>query len=303
MIKKLLLPALFILAIAAGSGKKPVEKTTGGIDLVYISPGTFTMGKEDKGRDYNPPRSVAVSKGFWLGKYEITQKQYADITGENPCAGSRYGEGDSLPVYNISWYDAVEFCNILSEHNGLKPYYIIRGKDSDSDNKSGNDVIRRKVKVNDNANGFRLPTEAQWEYACRAGTVTDFHWGKDSSWDGSGRYAWHMFNSGQKMYSKGRFWWVKYHKVRKTGTRIPNRFGVHDMCGNVAEWCYDRYSPGYKASDGNSDPLIDEGEYIYRVVRGGSILDSPKDMTSFKRWPVEPFEKAGTNGIRVVLPE
>lgn len=303
MIKRSLLPLLVITAIAASPDRKITEKAVGGINLVYISSGTFVMGKDEKGKDYYPPRTVTVTKGFWIGKYEITQKQYADITGINPCAGSRHGEGDSLPVFNISWYDAVQFCNRLSEYVGLKPYYVIGSDDSDSDNKSPNDEVKRKVKVRSDANGFRLPTEAQWEYACRAGTKTDFYWGRDSSWDVSGKYAWHMFNSGQKQYSKGRFWWVKYHKVKKTGTRSPNKFGIYDICGNVSEWCSDRYSSGYDTSAGDTDPSGTDGEYMYRVVRGGSILDSPKDMTSFKRWPVEPFEKTGTNGIRVVLPE
>jgi formylglycine-generating enzyme required for sulfatase activity len=261
------------------------------------------MGKEDVGKDHHPPHTVTISKGFWIGKFEISQKQYADVTGTNPCEGSRWGEGDFLPVYNVNWYDAVRFCNLLSERCGLKPYYIIGNDNSDSDNISPNDSLKRKVKTDDAANGFRLPTETQWEFACRAGTQTDFYWGKDSSWEVSGKYAWHMFNSGQRMYSKGRFWWVKYHKVKKTGSKHPNKFGIYDMCGNVAEWCFDRYDKNYYKTGEKKDPVGTDGEFIYRVARGGSVLDSPKDMTSWKRWPFEPFEKTGTNGIRVVLPE
>ena len=303
MIKKFLLPVLVICTVAASNNREIIEKTVGGIDLIYISPGTFIMGKEGSEKDYHPPCKVAITKGFWIGKFEITQEQYSRITGTNPCAGSRYGEGDSLPVYNISWYEAVSFCNMLSKRNGLKPYYDIDSTGSDDDNVSMNDEVKREVTVNKKANGFRLLTEAQWEYACKAGTATDFYWGKNSSWDVSGKYAWHMFNSGRRMYSKGRFWWVKYHKVKKTGSKVPNRFGLYDMCGNVAEWCFDRYDADYYKTGKKIDPSGTDGEFVYRVVRGGSILDSPKDMASWKRWPVEPFEKTGTNGIRVALPE
>lgn len=279
-----------------------IEKKVGDIALVYIPAGSFKMGRDVKGKDYSPVRTVKITKGFWIGKYEITQKQYSDLKGSNPCADSRYGEGDSLPLFNVSWYNAVEFCNTLSVNHGLKPYYNISGIGTDDDNISTHDDIKREVTVNKGADGFRLPTEAEWEYACMGSKLSDFYWGNSQTWDGAGAYAWHMFNAGQKSYSKGRFWWVKYHKVKKPGQKKPNIFGVYDISGNVAEWCFDRYTSSY-SSAGKEDPDGGNGEFRYRVVRGGSILDSPKDLAGFKRWPVEPFEKTGTHGIRVVLPE
>ncbi len=303
MIKKYLLLILIVFATTVYSKQDNTEKTTGDIQMVHIPSGTYVMGKDCEGRDYSPQHSVIISKGFWMGKYEITQKQYLELTGANPCEKSKYGEGDSLPVYNISWYDAVQFCNKLSEAAGLKPYYKINTGSKDDDNVSPNDNIKWEVNVDEKADGFRLPTEAQWEYCCRAGTKTDFYWGKDSSWDFSGKYSWHMFNAGMRRYNNGTFWWVKYHKVKKVGTRIPNKFGLYDMNGNVAEWCYDRYSRSYYSGEDKTDPSGFDGEYVYRVVRGGTMLDSPKDFTSYSRWPVEPFERIGMNGLRVVLPE
>jgi formylglycine-generating enzyme required for sulfatase activity len=278
------------------------EKSVGDISLVFIPAGSFKMGRDVKGRDYAPSRGVKITKGFWIGKYEITQKQYRDLKGTNPCTESRYGEGDSLPLFNVSWYDAVEFCNELSLKHGLKPYYNISKNGTDDDNISAHDDVKREVTVNKDSDGFRLPTEAQWEYACMGTKLSDFYWGNNQSWDGAGAYAWHMFNAGRKNYSRGRFWWVKYHKVQKPGQKRPNLFGVYDMSGNVAEWCFDRYTPSYPSSE-KEDPDGGDNEFRYRVVRGGSILDSPKDLAGYKRWPVEPFEKTGTNGIRVVLPE
>lgn len=303
MFKRISVTLLILVAVNAYSNKEITEKNTGGINMVFIPSGKFVMGNDSAGTDSFPPRTVTLSKGFWMSKYEVTQKQYMDITGVNPCEKSKYGEGESLPVYNISWYEAVEFCNKLSEVNGLEPYYTIHSGSRDGDNLSSHDDLKWRVEVNETANGFRLPTEAQWEYGCRAGSKTDYFWGKNSSWDVSGKYSWHMFNAGVKRYSDGRFWWVKYHKVKKVGTRIPNGFGLYDMSGNVAEWCFDRYSSSYYSEGVNTDPQGFDGEYIYRVSRGGSMLDSPKDFASYKRWPVEPFEKVGMNGLRVVLPE
>ncbi len=303
MIKRVLLLFLIIFTVNLYSKQDVIEKKIGDINLVFIPAGSFVMGAESNSKDYNPPRSVAITRGFWMSRFEITQKQYKDITGINPCEKSKYGDGESLPVYNISWYEAVEFCNRLSEAYGLKPYYIIDTENKDHDNISQHDDKKWLVEVDIKADGFRLPTEAQWEYGCRGGTKTDFYWGKNSSWDAAGNYSWHMFNSGLKRHNKGQFWWVKYHKVKKTGTKSPNKFGLYDMSGNVAEWCYDRYSRDYYSDGVKKDPSGFEGEYIYRVVRGGSMLDSPKDFVSYKRWPVEPFERIGMNGLRVVLPE
>ena len=285
------------------TGPEVIEKKVGDISLVYIPAGSFRMGRDVKGKDYSPSRIVKLSRGFWIGRYEITQSMYRSITGHNPCSGSRYGEGDALPVFNVSWYDAVEFCNLLSVQNGLKPFYRIDRGDREGDNVSPDDELKWEVKTDRSADGFRLPTEAEWEYACMGGSAGDFYWGTGDSWDVSGRYAWHMFNSGQRRYNDGRFWWVKYHKVKKPGQKIPNRFGIYDISGNVAEWCFDRYSSSYYSEGITEDPDGTDGDFIYRVVRGGSILDAPRDLAGYKRWPVGPFEKTGTNGIRVVLPE
>lgn len=278
------------------------ERSAGGIDMIHVPAGTFKMGKTKAGMDYSPEHAVDVS-GFWMSKYEVTQKLYADVTEQRPCEGSKYGEGEDLPVYNISWYEAVEFCNILSEQEGLKPYYNIKKDGVDNDNVSLFDPLKWVVTVNSKADGFRLPTEAQWEYACRAGTVTDFYWGKSASWDVSGKYSWHMFNAGYKRYKDKRFWWVKYHKAQKVGGRKPNAFGLYDMCGNVSEWCFDTYQEKCYTDKKEKDPDGCDGGYSCRVYRGGSFLDSPADFMSYRRWSMGAFEKQNTTGIRLVLPE
>ena len=260
------------------------------------------MGKTDKGADYSPAHTVKVGP-FLMSKHEVTQKLYRDITGVNPCEGSKYGDGDLLPVYNVSWYEAVEFCNKLSAVHGLMPYYKIIKNDIDPANISQYDPVKWEVQTNSRSDGFRLPTEAQWEYACRAGTRSRFYWGSSTSWDASGRYSWHLFNTGRKKYRDKRFWWVKYHKVQKVGSRRPNAFGLYDMCGNVSEWCFDRYDVSCYSEKEETDPSGWKGDYAYRVFRGGAILDSPADFSSYKRWAMGAFEKQHTTGIRLVLPQ
>ena len=278
------------------------EKTFPGIEMVVVNAGKFTMGNTQSGADYSPAHTVNIS-AFRMSRCEVTQKLYTDVTGQKPCAESKYGEGDLLPVYNVSWYDAVEFCNKLSSVHGLKPYYSIVRNDIDPANISHYDPVKWEVSVNVKADGFRLPTEAQWEYACRGGTSTRFYWGRSASWEVSGRYSWHLFNTGVKRYRDNRLWWVKYHKVQKVKARKTNAFGLYDMCGNVSEWCYDRYDASCYTAAEQSDPSGWKGDYSYRVFRGGSVLDSPEDFSSYRRWAMGAFEKQHTTGIRLVLPE
>lgn len=293
---------LLFAAVLVNTEPSADEKTFPGISMVLVNGGKFTMGNTGSGADHSPAHTVNIST-FRMSRYEVTQKLYADITGLRPCAGSKYGDGDQLPVYNISWYDAVEFCNTLSRECGLKPYYDIEKHDIDPANVSQYDPVKWDVSVNNDANGFRLPTEAQWEYACRGGTSTRFYWGTSESWETSGRYSWHMFNTGVKRYRDNQLWWVKYHKVQKVGGRRANAFGLYDMCGNVSEWCYDRYDASCYTAAEQTDPEGWKGDYSYRVFRGGSVLDSPADFSSYRRWAMGAFEKQHTTGIRLVLPE
>jgi hypothetical protein len=201
------------------------------LPLVVVSGNTYPMGSVTGNEDERPIHHVNIKKTLEVAKYEITQRFYELITGENP---SQMLASD-YPVHNVSWLDAVIFCNLLSEKMDYSPAYLIEGE---------------VVTVIDTANGWRLPTEAEWEFLCRAGKSNDF--------SGIGRLedmGWYSANSGMQL--------------QPVGKKAANDFGIFDMHGNVSEWCFDLYAPDYYSSSPNEDPQgATEGSE--RVVRGGN---------------------------------
>jgi len=206
-------------------GSENSNKVTGSIEkygnteMVYIEGGNFMMGSPEaeqyRGDDEKQHR-IKVSS-FWIGKYEVTQREYLTLMGTNPSNS----KGDYLPVERVNWYDAVEFCNKMSERHGLKLYYKISKNKKDRRNRSKYDELKYSVTVI-GGKGYRLPTEAEWEYACRAGTTTAYYWG-----------------------DKGKSDYLYSYEIKPVGTESPNAFGLYNMSGNVWEWCWDWYNEHY----------------------------------------------------------
>ncbi len=253
------------------SGKDRVNKS-GLLDMVHVKGGTFSMGSNNGKQDEQPVHQVLLN-GFYISKYEITQNDYSKILGENPSEQ----KGRFLPVTNVSWYDAVIFCNKLSETEGLEKIYKIYNP-----NPTYIDVY-----VNWNANGYRLPTEAEWEYAARGGNSS-----KGYAYSGSDDpflVAWFETNSpghGQEV-----------------GEKQPNELGIYDMSGNVFEWCHDWYGKNiYKAYSLFLVERNPKGPGIARqkVKRGGSFQNSRKDCRSSSRYSNSPKTKNSSTGFRVV---
>jgi formylglycine-generating enzyme required for sulfatase activity len=227
------------------------------MDLVFIRSGSFTMGSEanDVSNSEKPVHQVSIIKPFYMGKYEVTQEQWQALMGSNPSAYKN--KGAKNPVDGVSWDDCQQFVAKLNEKlPGLKA---------------------------------SLPTEAQWEYACRAGSTTRFCYGDDGS--GLREYAWYMANSDNTS-----------HPV---GAKKPNAWGLYDMHGNVLEWCSDWYADYLPNAQEDPQGPASGGD---RVVRGGSFYqlnwDSnqyPRYLTSSLRGTTNPGSSGEHLGLRVVV--
>jgi formylglycine-generating enzyme required for sulfatase activity len=260
---------------ASKSGTKSV--TVSLIPMVSIAGGTFQMGQEDIS-DATPVHSVTVSD-FNMGKYEVTQAEYEAVMGTNPSNFS----GDNLPVEQVSWYDAIVFCNKLSMRESLTPAYTISGSANPADwgtVPTSNDSTWDAVTVDWNANGYRLPTEAEWEYACRAGTTTAHNTG-DTITDNTG---WYGGNSG--------------NTTHPVGGKSANDWGLYDMHGNVWEWCWDWY--GDYSSGAQTDPHGPSAG-SFRVYRGGAWQFNAL-LESARRIYVNPSNGYDNLGFRLVRP-
>ena len=218
------------------------SKSTGML-FAYIAPGRFEMGTalgDGDDAEEQPRHPVEISRGFLLGEHEVTQEEYAKEKGRNPSTFQ--GDGRK-PVEGVSWFDAVAFCNALSKKDGLPPFYKIDGE---------------KVAILDPSGiGYRLPTEAEWEYACRAGRSGKFGFG-DTDADAA-EHAWYHANSkvGDDLSTT--------HPV---AGKTKNPWGLHDMQGNVWEWCWDRHAEQYEPGLAKDPTGPLEGEQ--RVLRGGA---------------------------------
>ncbi|GMO50698.1 MAG: hypothetical protein Pg6C_14820 [Treponemataceae bacterium] len=228
--------------------------------MVFIQGGTFVMGSppsEFRRQNDEVQHSVTVSP-FYIGKFTVTQAEYGSIMGNNPSSF----EGANLPVENVNWYDAITYCNTRSQREGLMPVYSGNG-----DN----------VTWNRNANGYRLPTEAEWEYACRAGTATPYHTGNSA--DSAG---WYDNNSGGKTHPSGQ--------------KLPNAWGLFDMHGNVWEWCWDwygEYPPGVQENPAGAETGSN------RVLRGGSWGGFAQHLRSARRDCYPPAIRYNFLGFRL----
>jgi formylglycine-generating enzyme required for sulfatase activity len=243
---------LFLLSnLIMAQNKEVISKCkTLDYDLIKVIPGTFTMGSsegEAKRDKDERPHKVSITKEYFLGKYEVTQEQYEKIMAKNP---SKF-KGPKKPVEQIEWKDAVEFCVKLTE-------------------------IERNKKHISSSQHYRLPTEAEWEYACRAGSSTPY----------SGdlkKMGWYKDNSGKVTHN--------------IGEKEANPWGFYDMNGNVWEWCHDWFGP---YEDNAVDPVGPDKE-TYKTFRGGSCKSTDRGCRSGNRYSHKRSKRMYFIGLRIVL--
>ena len=252
-------------------------------EFVLIQGGTFQMGspENEAWRSADETQHSVTVSDFYMSKYELTQKEYADIIGTNPSNFS----GDDLPVENVSWLDAVAYCNARSESEGLIPAYTVDGQ---------------TVSWDRSANGYRLPTEAEWEYACRAGTTTPFYIAESPSAEQANYYGHYPYGIEDNYFSQGNLT-VQPGEYRQTtlpvGSFEANPNGLFDMYGNVGEWVWDYY--GTYPTEAQTDPTGPESGTL-RVYRGGGWNDFAKNMRSAYRAAMEQDKGSFNLGIRLV---
>ena len=237
-------------AASAASAKETAPQKaadTHGSEMVQIAGGKFTMG--DKEEVDGPLHEVSIS-AFEMDRNLVTQELYQKVMGTNP---SRW-KGAKNPVEQLRWSDAAKFCNKRSELEGLQPCYDLK-----------------TLKCNFDANGYRLPTEAEWEYACRAGTATEYFFGDSPT--RLAEYAWFDKNSGGH--------------PRPVGQKQPNPQGLYDMIGNVWEWCNDWYKVDYYQESAKEDPRGPETGQN-KVLRGGAWRFSADNCRSGYRYNESP---------------
>ena len=235
-----------------------------GMKLKLIPAGEFMMGspadEADRNNDEGPQHRVRITKPFYMGVTEVTQGQWFAVMGTKPWTGKEYvKEGDDYPAVYVSWDDAVEYCKKLSTQDG---------------------------------NSYRLPTEAEWEYACRGGKSTAYSFGSDVI--KLSDYGWWGGLLGDGNAKSEQY-------AHRVGTKKANAFGLHDVHGNVFEWCQDIYDgKAYSSRSGTTaDPLSSSGSE-YRVLRGGSWSNLSRNARSATRGRNRPVYRNSYIGFRVV---
>jgi formylglycine-generating enzyme required for sulfatase activity len=264
-----------------------------GIDMVPIPAGTFTMGSPaaEAGRSTSEAQHSVTLGAFKMGKHEVTQAQWQAVmgAGTNP---SYFTGGANLPVEKVSWYEAIEFCNKLSVVAGLSPAYAIDKATRDTNNTNLSDTVKWTVTRNRGANGYRLPTEAEWEYACRAGTTGPFNTGENITTAQANYYGLIPYNGNPAGKHRG--------TTTPVGAFTANAWGLYDMHGNVWEWCWDWYRRSYDAN-AQTDPA-GAVSGANRVRRGGSWGLDGQCLRSACRDFVGPSGWSSDLGFRLVRP-
>ena len=251
--------------------------------MIFVKGGKFLMGSptSENWRSSDETQHEVTLSDFWIAPYEVTQKEYTSLMHDNPSTF----EGDSLPVDSVLWIEAVRFCNAKSESEGLTPAYRIDGE---------------KVTWDLSADGYRLPTESEWEYSCRAGTSTPFNLEHSIGADEANFYGHYPYEIEENYFSQHKLSTkpgIYRGETVNVGSFTPNKLGLYDMHGNVGEWCWDIYAP-YPSGKSTNPTGPETG--TRRINRGGGWNDFAKNMRSAYRAAAPQERRLYNVGFRLV---
>ncbi|MCF7919158.1 MAG: formylglycine-generating enzyme family protein [Candidatus Cloacimonetes bacterium] len=238
--------------------------------MIFVEGGTFEMGDHlDEGWSEELPLHEVTVSSFWISEYEVTHGEYLEVMDYDPSWGYAAGR-DDRPVYEVTWSNAIKYCNLISELEGFTPCYDLT---------NGN--------CNFGADGYRLPTEAEWEYAARGGIYWEENYRYSGTTDNLDEFVWYDAN-------------VSGDRPQLVGTRESNQLGIHDMSGNVWEWCNDWHSASYYVASPVDNPKGPASGSLH-VVRGGSSNCYAHSCRISNRYYFDNHHEMGRQtGLRVV---
>ena len=282
---------IFLYSCSSESNTEPTTNTgtfiTVPVNNIFFMGGTVEV-------DEQPVHIVMLTIPFSMSKYEVTQKEFTDVMGYTPR--NDYGAGDNIPVYYVNWYECIKYCNLKSIANDLTPCYSISGSTNPSDwgivpsqaDTTGS-FVWNAVVCDFEVNGYRLPTEAEWEYTAKYDDNSDYAWGNELPDSTRCNYFYDYV-----LYAPN------WHHPVNVGI-YPNgnsKLGVCDLNGNVIEWVWDRYD--YYTEDYQTNPVGGENVNSYRVIKNGSYSDTEDEVRNACRSAFKPTSKMSTVGFRVV---
>ena len=270
-------------------------------NMIFVKGGEFVSNYKEKNKP--APEKIKI-EDYYIGMYEVTQAQWMTVMEKNPSSFI----GDSLPVDNVNWYNAVIFCNKLSEMEGLEKCYDLVETVQDTNNFKIDEGVKYLVTWNQKKNGYRLPTEAEWEYASRGGRNSKGF--RYSGSDDIDEVGWHIRNSGDKVLTEYKHasefdrdsLKIYNNSTKVVGRKKPNELGIYDMTGNVYEYCWDFKDYIY------TNYLVEPGDPIFgseilvhlRAAIGGSWMYDLGESTQADRMLIAPYGGSRDNGLRVV---
>ncbi|MBF0432691.1 MAG: SUMF1/EgtB/PvdO family nonheme iron enzyme [Fibrobacteria bacterium] len=291
-------------------GLPEISLTLGDIDGMVFIPAngkSYTMGSDDFGAAEGPAHTVKLVRDFWMGATEVTQGEYVDVMDsaysnfKKPAwdvKDGKYGEAPDIAVWRISPYDAMLYLNALSKREGYDTVFTYTKVNGNL----GWDCTLSGLKADFTKNGYRLPTEAEWEFAARGGTTTNYYWGNEKSEDIVKQYEWYEKNAQKYDDKLNKTIWTKPHAenngVQPVGQLKSNPYGLYDILGNVTEFCWDWYQEFYYSPGTIVDPMGPEsGERGRRVGRGGNHIAGVDNLRVTRR---KQADISSDQGFRVV---